>query len=98
MCLGRETGRFLRSRLERATRRMVARMSVVREWVAQRKRVFVAMLLGLALGTILWFALSPSLNDEQEDLVGWLLTGSYLVAVVVSLLLHRARRNADRAH
>ena len=77
---------------------MVARMSAVREWAAQRKRVFVAMLVGVALGTVLWFALSPSLNDGQEDVVGWLLMGSYLVAVVVSLLVHRARRNANRAH
>jgi len=72
-------------------------MSVVRGWVNTRRRVLVACLVGAALGTILWFALSPSLTDAQEDAVGWLLMGTYLVAVVVNLLRQRARRNADRA-
>lgn len=73
-------------------------MSAVREWVDARKRVLVAWLLGAALGTILWFALSPSLSDDQEDVVGWLLMGSYVVVLLVTLLMQRRRRNADRAH
>jgi hypothetical protein len=76
---------------------MVARMSAIRAWVTERKRQFSALLVGAALGTILWFALSPSLTDKQEDVVTWLLMGSYLMVVVVSLLVQHARRNKSRA-
>jgi hypothetical protein len=62
--------------------------------VTRVTRVVVGWALGAALGTTLWFTLSPFLTDEQEDMVGWLLTGSY--AVVLAVVLLRARRKADQ--
>jgi hypothetical protein len=72
-------------------------MSTVPEWARQRKPQFLALLVGAALGTILWFALSPFLNDEQEHMVSWLLMGANFVVVGVSLLVQRARRKTNRA-
>jgi hypothetical protein len=69
-------------------------MSTLSEWASQRKRVFVAMLVGAAIGTILWFALSPFLSPKQEDVVTWLLMGSYVVVAAVGLL--RARRKVEQ--
>lgn len=57
-------------------------------------RVVVGWALGLGLGTTLWFALSPFLSDQQEQLVGWLLMGSY--ALVLAVVQVRARRKAPR--
>jgi uncharacterized membrane protein len=71
-------------------------MSAIGEWASQRKRVFVAMLLGAAIGTILWFALSPSLNRQQENMVSWLLMGSYLLVAAVTLLRVRRKAHHDR--
>jgi hypothetical protein len=60
------------------------------------KRVAVGWLVGAVVGTIAWFTLSPILSDEQEDMVGWLLMGSY--AVLAGVLWLRARRKTDHSH
>lgn len=78
-------------------RRRVAPMSAVQEWARQRKSRFLALLVGAVLGTILWFVLSPFLDDEQESMVSWLLMGANLAVVGVSLLVQRARRQTNRA-
>jgi uncharacterized membrane protein YciS (DUF1049 family) len=56
-------------------------------------RFVVGCVVGALVGTVLWFALSPFLSDGQENLVTWLLFGSYFVMVAVTWF--RARRKAS---
>ncbi len=62
--------------------------------VTPMRRVIIGWVSGFALATILWFTLSPLLTDAQEQLIGWLLIGTYVVAVAIVWL--RARRKADQ--
>jgi hypothetical protein len=55
------------------------------------RRPVVHFVLGFVLATVLWWAVTPFLTDEQESIVFWLLMGTYAVAIAAVGVVRRRR-------